>query len=281
MDHDFDESNINSYTEIDEESENEDFKGLPSPQKTDQEITLNLDKIGETTSKEDEDIEEEKKGLITIEIDSVDKLIGGLRFATFKLNEAYEKVSDSKLKDAINQLSKIENRDYDDFYNNLQNNINLEKVDEIINHKTQVFANKIEKKLNSNIKVIDQAAKKYEKYAETFEDEEVYNTFEKIDNLEKFMKNFKIKSIIIASFVTAIVTATISFLAMNQLYQYKINSFSNEQKIKNEKASLFFNKIDNQIQILENKNSLQIHIKDERVNLYLMPDNTKVMEIKK
>jgi len=196
------------------------FGGLPSPE------SMNLEK---KQNKEIKEKKEEKNHHIKIEIDSVEKLTGALKFATENLNLAVNRVVEEKdLPKILALLEKISKKDYEDFYIDLSKKIDMSKVDDLVEDKinkldTELSKNnmKIENTSKRYLKSFENITKKFDKYDQTFNDEEIFQTFDRIENIEKFTKNFKFKSIIFSVLTIGILTSGISFFAFKYYFQLK------------------------------------------------------------
>jgi len=191
-----------------------------------------------------EENKQQSAGKIEISIDSVEKLISNLSFSAKELEAAVAKVeANRELSEILNVLADLKAKDVSDYLSTFEQK--LEKTIKSIN--LQKIETNLEKKLENNLKNIINATKKYEKYAETFEDIEVLNTFEQIENLEKFTKNFKFKSIIYGSIISLIVGLSTSYVAT-----YSYFKFTEDKKIAQIKENIFDKKND-LLKVLQNR----------------------------
>lgn len=272
---DFDEDSLNSYNPEDVEDISIDkdesgFEDVPNPKKK--------------PPSETETETETKQTSIKIDIDSVDKLTGALRFASEKLDKSYSNITQSNINLLIEKLNKIDSKKVDDFYSNFQEKLNLRKIENSFNARVDELENKIENKIDKTAIKIDRSTKKLDEFQEVFENEEIYNTFDQIENVQKFLKSFKIKSTIIAAVLSSIITVLVSFFAMDLLYRYKFEQktkeLQNEVIYKNESVNKFFT-MSGDFDVAEDEEVLQLQFKTDKLNLRLLPDNTKIIEVVK
>ena len=239
-------------------------------------------KVPETKPKE------EKKGSIRIEIDSVEKMMSEIAYSTEAFNSAIDRIASNKdLSHILEILSQIKTNQFENFQN-IEKNINLDKVEKIIEKKIEASVLKIDKAVNSNIKIIESKTKRttdrYQKYAEAFEDPDVLDQFSNIEKIEQHMKKFKFKSIIFASITTAIITAAVTGVAAaNGLeYYYKNKADSAVKRDMNETQKIAYMLAKKHIQIYDGKKSAQfIFSKKDNVNYFEVKDGRKVLEFAK
>ena len=143
------------------------FDGLPNPDEIKKEKKQN---------EEIEEKKEEKNHHIKIEIDSVEKLTGALKFATENLNLAVNRVVEEKdLPKILALLEKISKKDYEDFYIDLSKKIDMSKVDNLVEDEINKLDNelsknnmKIENTSKKYLKSFENITKKFDKYDQTF-----------------------------------------------------------------------------------------------------------------
>ena len=226
---------------------------------------------------DEENLNESKKHL-KIDIDSIDKLVGILKFTTHKLDESMDKVAQNKdLMKILDELSNMKAVDVENYIGKLQNSIDTFDTSRI----EKTIDRKFEKAIDRNLMTLEKATKKYEKYAEVFSDEEVANTFEQIDRLEKFRKNFYFKSIILSVAGAAIITSIISFIAASQIIDYKV-----EQKFESTiNPILYFFKgftKDDVLVAADNGSGVkQLQIKTHKIQVLQAPSGMMYLETKR
>jgi hypothetical protein len=187
---------------------------------------------------------EQSTGKIEISIDSVEKLISNLSFSAQELEAAVAKVEKNRdLNEILNVLSDLRKKDVSEYLSSFEKRLE----NSIKNIDVRTIETNLQKRLENNFKNIIDASKRYEKYAETFEDQEVLNTFEQIENLEKFTKKFKFKSIVFSSLLSLSIGLTTSYVAT-----YSYFKFSEDRKITQMKEMLF-NKKNSILRVFKNK----------------------------
>lgn len=240
-----------------------------------------FDEVPDTTVKINISPKENKENTkIKIDIDSVERLIGALKFAAANLEKSVDKVNKvDHLTEILELLTKIDKKEYKDVLTKLSKN--LEKSTEKIEEQA---VKKIEKSIQNNLSNISKtfatAAGKYKEYAEVFDDPDVMETFEEIKELKRFRKTFKFKTILLSSILTATVTLIASFMGYTKLYNYKLEVAKNEIYKKNQKIMSVMKYAKN-VQIAEDKNVRQLQFKSNKMSLLLLKDGTMVVEFKK
>jgi hypothetical protein len=230
----------------------------------------------------DEEEEKPKKSSsdkIEISIDSVESLISNLTYSAKELENAVDKVQKNReLSKILDLLNKIELHDYSDLYANIEKKIDIQKIE-----------NQISKKINTTINAnlskvafskLEAASKKYEKYGEIFESEEVLDTFDRINDLESFMKNFKFKSIVTSVIITSIISFTAAFLFVGAYYSYSNSAELQEKKSTDSNLDLFMQDISYELAGDDEVNQLAIS-KNERITVFELKDGTIVIEYNK
>ena len=285
MTYDFDSDSMNDYNE--EETEDtgiEEKDSLPSiappTEKADEKPVKS--KVPETKPKE------EKKGSIRIEIDSVEKMMSEIAYSTEAFNSAIDRIASNKdLSHILEVLNQIKTNQFENFQN-IEKNINLDRVEQVIEKKIETSVLKIDKSINSNIKILESKTKKvtdrYKKYAEAFEDPDVLDQFSNIEKIEQHMKKFKFKSIAFASIGTALITAAVTGIAAkNGLENYYKNKAENAvQRDMNEKEKIAYMLAKKHIQIFDGKKSAQfIFSKKDKVSYFETNDGRKVLQFEK
>ena len=231
---------------------------------------------------------EEKKGSIKIEIDSVEKMMSEIAYSTEAFNKAISRIEkNNDLMHILEVLNKIKTNQFENFQN-IEKNINLDKVEQIIEEKISSSVSKFDKKVNDNVKTIESKTKKvtdrYKKYAEAFEDPDVLDQFSNIEKIEQHMKKFKFKSIAFASIGTALITAAVTGIAAkNGLENYYKNKAENAvQRDMNEKEKIAYMLAKKHIQIFDGKKSAQfIFSKKDKVSYFETNDGRKVLQFEK
>ena len=197
---------------------------------------------------------EQKAGTgITIDISSVEKLISQLNYSASALDSAINKVVTNRDISAIlDELNKIRTMDISKFN---------AKVEEAI---TKFDMSKIEKKIDQkfdanmqkNFKAIENAANKYEKWGKVFEEPEALDTLDRVERIEKFTQNFKVRSIFFSCVFGFVSTAFLTYFTIQYLFEpqkSKVQTYANGD------LSAFFSKIDN-YQLAQNEKVIQLQI---------------------
>ena len=220
----------------------------------------------------------EESGQIKIDISSVEKLTGALKFAAANLDKSVKKVDKiEKLSEVLNLLQSIDQHKYYDFFEKFEDKINLSKIDQKVEAKINFVLNKKVKQIDD---VFAKSSSKFQQYAEIFEDPDVIDVFQEISDLKKFRKKFKFKSIILSSIITALVTLTASYLAYSQLYNFKIKAYKHELYSNNKKIMSVMQYAKN-VKILENNKAREVQFTSPKMQLYLLKDGTMAIEVSK
>ncbi len=220
----------------------------------------------------------EESGQIKIDISSVEKLTGALKFAAANLDKSVKKVDKiEKLSEVLNLLQSIDQHKYYDFFEKFEDKINLSKIDQKVEKKINFVLNKKVKQIDD---VFAKSSSKFQQYAEIFEDPDVIDVFQEISDLKKFRKKFKFKSIILSSIITALVTLTASYLAYSQLYNFKIKAYKHELYSNNKKIMSVMQYAKN-VKILENNKAREVQFTSPKMQLYLLKDGTMAIEVSK
>lgn len=220
----------------------------------------------------------EESGKIKIDISSVEKLTGALKFAAANLDKSVEKVDKiEKLSEVLNLLQSIDQNKYYDFFEKFEDKINLSKIDQKIEAKINFLLSKKVKQIDD---IFAKSSSKFQQYAEVFEDPDVMDVFQEISDLKKFRKKFNFKSIILSSIVTALVTLTASYLAYSQLYNFKIKTYKHELYSNNKKIMSVMQYAKN-VKILENNKAREVQFTSPKMQLYLLKDGTMAIEVSK
>ncbi len=220
----------------------------------------------------------EESGQIKIDISSVEKLTGALKFAAANLDKSVKKVDKiEKLSEVLNLLQSIDQNKYYDFFEKFEDKINLSKIDQKVEKKINFVLNKKVKQIDD---VFAKSSSKFQQYAEIFEDPDVIDVFQEISDLKKFRKKFKFKSIILSSIITALVTLTASYLAYSQLYNFKIKAYKHELYSNNKKIMSVMQYAKN-VKILENNKAREVQFTSPKMQLYLLKDGTMAIEVSK
>ncbi len=220
----------------------------------------------------------EESGQIKIDISSVEKLTGALKFAAANLDKSVKKVDKiEKLSEVLNLLQSIDQNKYYDFFEKFEDKINLSKIDQKVEAKINFVLNKKVKQIDD---VFAKSSSKFQQYAEIFEDPDVIDVFQEIADLKKFRKKFNFKSIILSSIITALVTLTASYLAYSQLYNFKIKTYKHELYSNNKKIMSVMQYAKN-VKILENNKAREVQFTSPKMQLYLLKDGTMAIEVSK
>lgn len=200
--------------------------------------------------KEPEEIKEDKKYL-KIEIDSIDKLIGSLRFTTANFEKAMDRVeSNSDLKAVLQELQKISKQDFDflkdvDIAKRIQ--AQIDRVD------TNSITKKINEKMSVSLKTLDTTAEKIKKYSDAFNDEEVISTLDKIEHVEHFTSNFKFKSIVFSCIFGFLAAFFVTYFVAQFLFEPQKSTSSNPE------LTAFFQKIEKlDVKVIQNDKIMQL-----------------------
>jgi len=199
--------------------------------------TLSDEGITSKTKEKEEKISKKSNDKIEISIDSVESLVSNLSYSAKELESAVDKVQKNReLSKILDLLSKIKMHDYSDVYENIEKKIDIKKIENQI-------STKIDSTINANLgkvefKKLEAASKKYDKYGEIFESVEVMDTFEQINNLESFMKNFKFKSIVTAVIMSSVISFTAAFIGIGAYYSYSNSSEQTTQQAQAEKSGV-------------------------------------------
>ncbi len=205
--------------------------------------------------KMNESSETESKS-IKIDIDSVEKLISSLSFAAKELEKSVQRVEKNReLSKILDKLSDLKSGDLKNFNKNLEKN--LKKVE------TSVLC-------------------KLKGYSEVFKDESIQKTLDEIENIEKFSRKFKFKSLIFATLLSVFVT---SFASYFTFYFYFKNQSEKEIKKTKIELSKKYKDIatvfaDVNFHIAQNEDMYQIIIKDGGVTIWKNGDE-KLINISK
>jgi|GEM_PF-6324537 len=211
--------------------------------------------------KEPEETKEDKKYL-KIEIDSIDKLIGSLRFTTANFEKAMDRVeSNNDLKAVLGELQKISKQDFDflkdvDIAKRLQSQINQVDTDQIT--KT------INVKMQKSIQVLDTTAQHIKKYSDAFNDEEVIGTLDKIESIERFTKSFKFKSIVFSCIFGFLAAFFVTYFVAQFLFEPQKSTTSS-----NPELTAFFQKIEKlDIKVVQDEKLIQLWVpKTEKIKI--------------
>jgi len=213
---------------------------------------------------------------IKVEIDSVDKLTGALRFTTEKLNNAADRIENNHDLQAILQaISDFNNRDFSfldksakQMIDKIEKSIKTEKINQTISENLAKIETETQK-----------VSQKYKEYAEIFSDGEVYDTFDKIEKMETFVQKFKFKTIIFSSVASIVFGGFFGFLSVQKFYELK----------KDQEMAAFYQNaneiqkviIDNDIKLIQN-NGKYLLIDDKNLkDSYLSDNGYQVWELKK
>ena len=213
--------------------------------------------------------EEKHDGKIKIDIGSVEKLTGALKFAAANLENSVAKVENvEKLSEVLNLLQSIDQNKYHDFFEKFEDKINLSKIDQKIETKINFVLNKKVKQIDD---IFAQSSSKYQQYAEVFETPEIFDFFEEVKNLEKFRKKFRWKSIVFGSILAATISATVSGVAFYQLYQFQVTQAKKEIFDKKNAVLEIFQHAKN-IQVAEDGTLKQIQFQsgDKKMNVGIL-----------
>jgi len=296
---DFDNENVEEYDESAAEAETMGFNA-PNPKQEEKEtindaetkeevkevvkkeksVSRTSDNLNKTENKQNSN----QKAGIKIEIDSVQRMISEIEYSTQAFNQAIDRVTNNnELAKVLEVLSQIKTNQFENFQN-IEKNINIDKVERIIEEKILSSVSKIDKKINQNVKVIESKTKKateqYKKYAEAFEDPDVLDQFANIEKIERWTKKFKFKTIIFSSIFASIISAVATAGGLNYFYQIQLEKAKQELKSKGEIVGEFLDKKDMQLYKGENSNQI-IFSKNEKVKYFEAADGRKVLEFEK
>lgn len=198
--------------------------------------------------------EEPKAGTgITIDISSVEKLIHNLDFSAVAIEQALLKVSQNKDISAIlDELSKIRTMDISKFNTRVEEAITKFDISKIEKKIDQKF----DANLQKNFKTIENASLKFEKWGKVFEEPEALDTLDKIDRVEKFVQNFKVRSIFFSCVFGFVSTAFLTYFTAQYLFEPQ------KQKVEtsaNSDLSALFTKL-GEYQIAQNEKVIQLQI---------------------
>ncbi len=250
-----------------ENAENIGFEGCPNPQQENE-----LEETEKSRVINSNDIEEKNipnDGKIKIDIDSVEQLSTSLAFSAQQIELAAKRFEN--------------NRDFQKVLNSLENLKvgEIENFDEKINDAVQKInilnlSKKISKHIDSKLNNIEISASKLEKYVEILNEDEVQNIMEEVEKLEKFRKNFKWKSIVLMSLTSLFAGAIISYVGLEQVYEYKIQEIKKEVfNSKDQLLNVFKNK---EISILETKDTAQIIFENTKPKCFLGSNGEQVLQ---
>jgi len=293
MTYDFDEDSQNEYngneaeTKIEpetNETEEESFFPSITPPTAEQ---AGDEKIVESRIEKTEP-RKEKNSKIEIDIKSVNDLTSSLEFSAQQFNAAIGRIE--KNNDLMHILELLNQIKIDQFENfkNIEKNINLDNAEKIIEDKILSSVSKVDKKINANIRVIESKTKNvteiYQKYAEAFEDPDVIDQLENIEKIEKSLSGFKFRNIVFSSIITAIITATVTFIAadagLKSYYETKAENVATKNLNATQKVTYLLAKRD--VQIFQDKKTVQlIFPKKEKVEYFKSNDGRKVFQFEK
>ena len=190
---------------------------------------------------------------ITIDISSVEKLIHNLDFSAMAIEQALLKVSQNRDISAIlNELSKIRSMDISKFNAKVEEAITKFDISKIERKIDQKF----DANLQKNFKTIENASLKFEKWGKVFEEPEALDTLDKIDRVEKFVQNFKVRSIFFSCVFGFVSTAFLTYFTAQYLFEPQ------KQKVEtsaNSDLSALFTKL-GEYQIAQNEKVIQLQI---------------------
>jgi len=223
---------------------------------------------------------EKENTKIKIDIDSVERLIGALKFTAANLEKSVEKVDKvNHLAEILELLKKIDKKEYEDAFTRLSKNLEKSTA-KIEKQAVQNLETAIQNNLSNISKTFATAANKYKEYAEVFDDPDVIETFEEIKELQKFRKTFKFKSILLSSILTATITLIVSFVGYTKFYSYKLEVAKKEIYKKNKKIMSVMKYAKN-VQVAEDKNVRQLQFNNPKMSLLLLKDGTMVVQVDK
>ena len=175
----------------------------------------------ENTQEHTEPEEAIKETYIKVEIDSVDKLVGSLKFATIKLDEAMGRVNDNHdLKAVLSVLENINKKDFD-FLKDVNVDIKSKIDSQINNIDFKRISKEIDSKINSNIDLLDKSSQKLKTYTETFNDVEILDSLDKVERVEKFLSDFKFRSVVFSCIFGFISSLIIGFYVVDYFQDQK------------------------------------------------------------
>lgn len=212
---------------------------------------------------------------ITIDTSSIEKLIHSFDFSAMAIEQAMLKVSQNRDIGAIlDELSKIRTMDISKFNTKVEEAItkfDLSKIERKIDQK-------FDQNLAKNFKTIENAANKYEKWGKVFEDPEALDTLDKVERIEKFAKNFKVRSI----FFSCIFGFLASFFLTYFATQFFFEPQNSQPKANtNSDLSVFFAKIGDH-KIAENDKVIQLQIPISNSKIQIGQDSKiKFIQIQK
>jgi len=262
---DFDDGEQTDFVDEDELS----FEGLPNPVQEEEDKKHSIESSIEMQNTETEP----NNGKITVEIGNVQKLTADLAFSAQQIENAADKIeANHNIQQILHFLSDLKSPDFEIELSKINNRI--EKVVEEID--TSKLQKQLEKQLESNLGSIAKVADRFQKYAETFEDEEINNTFDQIEKFEKFLKNFKFRSIVFASVIAVSVSLIASLFVGYQVMDYEV-----EQKFK-ESANpiLYFFKGVKQgdIIVAEGDGVVQLQVKTPTIKVLTAPNGMQYLQ---
>lgn len=190
---------------------------------------------------------------IKIDISSVEKLIHNLDFSAMAIEQALLKVSQNRDISAIlDELNKIRTMDISKFNTKVEEAITKFDISKIERKIDQKF----DANLQKNFKAIENASLKFEKWGKVFEEPEALDTLDKVERIEKFIQNFKVRSIFFSCIFGFVSTAFLTYFTIQYLLE--------PQKSKVETSassdlSAFFSKI-GEYQIAQNEKVIQIQM---------------------
>jgi len=248
----------------------ESFEGLPNPVQELQEDKKHSieSSIGMKSTET-----EPNNGKITVEIGNVQKLTADLAFSAQQIENAADKIeANHNIQQILSFLSNLKSPDFENELSKINDKIEkaVEKID------VSKLQKQLEKQIETNLGSITKAADKFQKYAETFADEEINNTFDQIEKFEKFLKNFKFRSIVFASVIAVSVSLIASLFVGYQVIDYKV-----EQKFKaSANPILYFFKSIKQgdIIVAEGDGVVQLQLKTSTIKLMTAPNGMQYLQ---
>lgn len=181
------------------------------------------------TDEDEKEIKDTNK-YIKIEIDSIDKLIGLLKFHSTNFEAAMDRVASNKdLSSILSELQKIKTVDISKFSSKLEQaveNSNAKLTETINKIDLSQIEKKIDKKfdenISKNIKELEKASEKFATWGKEFKDPDIFEIVDKINEFEKFItKEFKFKSIIFLSLVGFFAAAIVGYYTGQMLVDSK------------------------------------------------------------
>ena len=258
-----------------QENENVTIKEDAKPSLKDENISF---------KKEKSETETPKESKIKIDISSVEQLISELSYTAKEFEKSADKLLEKQeLGKILKILEKIQSNDLQKLEDTFKD-IDVKFIENIIRKNIENTTQQVDNILSLNLNKIKKETKKvtetYKEYAQALSDADSIEAFENIQKIQKFTKNFKFRSAIVAAIIsatiTAVTTATVTYISMEKYNEIKV-----QQKLqKYGKAGKVLQ--DKNIEVYQDDKTAQlIFSKDENIQCFTADDGRRVIQFEK